>query len=425
MNDLHDYMLKLGAKAKVAAQSLAVTSAAQRQKTILLMANSIREQKNSILQANEKDMQNGQEKGLSSALLDRLLLNSDRVEAMAAGLEAIATLDDPIGQIDDKWQRPNGLEIAKVRTPIGVIGMIYESRPNVTADAAALCIKSANACILRGGSEATNSNQAIHKALITGLKQADMNEDCVQYVETTDRDAVGLMLGGLNGALELIIPRGGKGLVARVQKDARIPVLAHLEGRNHIFVDKDANLDMAKKIIINAKLRRPGICGAVETLLVDEKFTGIGEIIACLQEQNCEVRACERAMKCEKTMQMVSGLKLANDEDFRTEYLDKIINVKIVDGLGSAISHISEYGSNHTDAIITDNQQTATEFLAKVDSAIVIHNASTQFADGGEFGFGAEIGIATGRLHARGPVGAQHLTSYKYCVIGNGQVRPK
>ncbi len=420
MSDLQTYMLGLGQKAKLAAQDLRLAENKTRKTAILAMAEQIQNARHDIIIANEKDMQAGEKKHLGPALLDRLMLDDQRVEAIANGLQAIAELPDTIGEIEKKWTRPNGLEIAKVRTPIGVIGMIYESRPNVTADAAALCIKSANACILRGGSEAINSNKSIHQALTKGLEQAGLAKNCIQYVNTTDREAVGLMLRGLEGNIDLIIPRGGKSLVARVQNDARIPVLAHLEGRNHIFVDKHADIEMTKTIILNAKLRRPGICGAVETLLIDKMAKKhLNEIVEVLQDGGCEIRACE------KTLAQIPDLKLASEQDFQTEYLDKIINIKIVDGLAAALAHIEKYGSNHTDAIITNNEKTAKEFLAKTDSAIVMHNASTQFADGGEFGFGAEIGIATGRLHARGPVGAEHLTSYKYCVLGNGQVRPK
>ena len=352
-------------------------------------------------------------------MLDRLKLDAGRIEAVAASLEAVAALPDPIGQEDARWTQPSGLTFAKVRTPIGVIGMIYESRPNVTADAASLCIKSANACILRGGSEAVRSNTAIHKAITLGLKDAGLPAACVQYVDTTDRAAVGYMLAGLGGAIDLIIPRGGKGLVARVQQDARVPVLAHLEGRNHTYIHKDADFDMARDIIVNAKMRRTGICGSTETMLLDKvALPMLAGLATALTDAGCALKG--DLLACAS----ISNIAPANDDDFQTEYLDAIINIKIVDDIDAAIAHITAYGSNHTDAIVTDNAKTAEKFLASVDSAIVMHNASTQYADGGEFGFGAEIGIATGRLHARGPVGAQHLTSYKYHVLGTGQVRP-
>ncbi|MBL4853734.1 MAG: glutamate-5-semialdehyde dehydrogenase [Robiginitomaculum sp.] len=419
IENLQDYMHTLGQNACTAANTLRLASTEQRTDAIKAMATQVRLAQQNILAANAKDMQAGTAKGLSGAMLDRLKLDETRVLAMADGLEAVAALPDPVGSEDERWTRPNGLTIAKVRTPIGVIGMIYESRPNVTADAASLCLKSANACILRGGSEAVHSNIAIHTALVAGLKSAGLPESCVQYVGTTERDAVGHMLAGLGGRIDLIIPRGGKGLVGRVQKDARVPVLAHLEGRNHTYIHKDANPDMARDIIVNAKMRRPGICGSTETLLLDKNAESMLPMLAeALQTAGCELRGDAAAQN------LVPSINPASETDFMTEHLDAILNIKIVDDLAAALAHIETYGSNHTDAIITENQGAATEFLAKVDSAIVIHNASTQYADGGEFGFGAEIGIATGRLHARGPVGAQHLTSYKYQVLGNGQVRP-
>ncbi len=419
IDNLNDYMNGLGQNARSAANALRLASASQRAEAITAMAGQVRLALPAILAANSKDMQAGAAKGLTSAMLDRLKLDKMRLQAMADGLEAVAALPDPIGAEDERWTRPNGLTIAKVRTPLGVIGMIYESRPNVTADAASLCLKSANACLLRGGSEAINSNIAIHKALISGLSAAGLPETCVQYVNTTDRAAVGHMLGGLDGNIDLIIPRGGKGLVGRVQQDARVPVLAHLEGRNHTYIHKDADPDMARDIIVNAKMRRTGICGATETLLLDKAAADMLPMLAqALTEAGCELRGDTEA-------QALSPLiSPATQTDFMTEHLDAILNVKIVDNLAAALAHIEKYGSHHTDAVITQNADIACEFLAKVDSAIVMHNASTQYADGGEFGFGAEIGIATGRLHARGPVGAQHLTSYKYQVLGNGQVRP-
>jgi len=419
IDNLDSYMKLLGTNARKAADTLRLASGEARTNAILAMAVEVRSAVPEILSANTKDMIAGKDKGLTPAMLDRLKLTDERVENIAQGLEAVAALPDPIGAEDERWTRPNGLTIAKVRTPLGVIGMIYESRPNVTADAASLCIKSANACILRGGSEALHSNVAIHGAIIKGLKSARLPETCVQYVGTTDRDAVGFMLAGLDGNIDLIIPRGGKSLVGRVQKDARVPVLAHLEGRNHTYIHVDADPNMARDIIVNAKMRRTGICGATETLLLDKAALDMLPMLAnALMKAGCELRGDADA--CAK----VNDISSASPQDFMTEHLDAILNIKIVDGLDAALTHIDQYGSNHTDAIITENADAAKTFLTKVDSAIVMHNASTQYADGGEFGFGAEIGIATGRLHARGPVGAQHLTSYKYQVLGTGQTRP-
>jgi len=419
IDNLDSYMKLLSTNARKAADTLRLASGEARTNAILAMAVEVRSAVPEILSANTKDMIAGKDKGLSPAMLDRLKLTDERVKNIAQGLEAVAALPDPIGAEDERWTRPNGLTIAKVRTPLGVIGMIYESRPNVTADAASLCIKSANTCILRGGSEALHSNVAIHSAIIKGLKSAGLPETCVQYVGTTDRDAVGFMLAGLDGNIDLIIPRGGKSLVGRVQKDARVPVLAHLEGRNHTYIHVDADPDMARDIIVNAKMRRTGICGATETLLLDKAALDMLPMLAnALMKAGCELRGDADA--CAK----VNDISSASPQDFMTEHLDAILNIKVVDGLEAALAHIDEYGSNHTDAIITENADTAKTFLTKVDSAIVMHNASTQYADGGEFGFGAEIGIATGRLHARGPVGAQHLTSYKYQVLGTGQTRP-
>ncbi len=419
IDNLEKYMTDLGAKARTAANTLRLASGEARTNAILAMAVQVRKAATEILSNNAKDMAAGADKGLTPAMLDRLKLSDERIEDIATGLEAVAALPDPIGAEDERWTRPNGLTIAKVRTPLGVIGMIYESRPNVTADAASLCIKSANACILRGGSEALHSNIAIHKAITRGLTVAGLPETCVQYVGTTSRDAVGHMLAGLDGNIDLIIPRGGKGLVGRVQQDARVPVLAHLEGRNHTYIHADADPDMARDVLVNAKMRRTGICGSTETLLLDIAALDLLPILAnALLETGCELRGDAQA--CAK----VGTINPASEADFMTEHLDAILNIKIVDGLDAALAHIDQYGSNHTDAIIAQDEAVAQEFLAKVDSAIVMHNASTQYADGGEFGFGAEIGIATGRLHARGPVGAQHLTSYKYQVLGTGQTRP-
>ena len=342
-----------------------------------------------------------------------------RVEAMATGIEEIAALPDPVGTVLAAWDRPNGLHIERVRTPLGVIGIIYESRPNVTADAGALCLKAGNAAILRGGSDSFRTSGAIHACLVAGLEAAGLPKEAIQFVPTRERIAVGYMLSGLNGAIDVIVPRGGKSLVARVQAEARVPVFAHLEGICHIYVDRDADLEMAKAIVVNAKMRRPGVCGAVETLLVDGKVadTHLKPLIVALKEAGCMVRGDERSRA------VVPGVTPATEGDWSTEYLDAIISVKVVDGIKEAIDHIERYGSHHTDAIITNDQAAADRFLSRVDSAIVLHNASTQFADGGEFGMGAEIGIATGKMHARGPVGVEQLTSFKYRVRGTGQVR--
>jgi len=380
----------------------------------------IRAQADDILTANAEDCTQAEAKGLSAAMIDRLKLDISRVEAIAKSLEDIAAMDDPIGAVDKTWTQPNGIKFAKVRVPIGVIGMIYESRPNVTADAGALCLKSGNACILRGGSESARSNRAIHTALMAGLKDSGLPETAVQLIQTTDRAAVGLLLQGLNDCVDLIIPRGGKSLIARVQSDARVPVLAHLEGLCHSYVDGGADMTKALDIVENAKLRRTGVCGSTETLLIDTAIAGeyLPQIHARLSARDCEFRGDARACA------ITPAMTLATDEDFRTEHLAAILNVAIVDGIDGALAHVTEYSSGHTDAIITEDASAAQRFLNDVDSAIVIHNASTQFADGGEFGFGAEIGIATGRLHARGPVGAEHLTTYKYQLRGNGQTRP-
>lgn len=418
-DDLAAYLNAIGIEAKLAANILRLASNDQRNTAIIAMAKNVRNARESIIGANAEDMRLGAQKGLSAAMLDRLKLDADRIESIASGLEAIAALPDPISAEDERWTRPNGLTMVKVRTPIGVIGMIYESRPNVTADAASLCLKSGNACVLRGGSEALRSNTAIHQALVKGMLEAELPTSSVQYINTTDRDAVGHMLAGLNGSVDLIIPRGGKGLVARVQSDARVPVLAHLEGLNHTYIHADADPDMARDVVLNAKMRRTGICGSTETVLIDEAALPVlPGILGALKDAGCKIKGDEKARTID------NSLEVATDTDFRTEYLDAIINVKVVANIEEALAHIAEYGSGHTDAIITPSDEAAQKFLSSVDSAIVLHNASTQYADGSEFGFGAEIGIATGKLHARGPVGAQHLTSFKYHVLGNGQVRP-
>jgi glutamate-5-semialdehyde dehydrogenase len=373
-----------------------------------------------ILAANAEDMRDAQSASLSAALLDRLKLDERRVEATARGLEDIVALEDPIGTVIAEWTRPNGLRISRVRVPLGVIGIIYESRPNVTADAGALCLKSGNAAILRGGSESRRSSAAIHACLVKGLIEAGLPATAIQLVPTADRAAVGEMLGGMQDYIDVLVPRGGKSLVARVQAEARVPVIGHLEGNCHVYVDRDADLAMARKITVNAKMRRTGICGAAETLLVDRASaaTQLAPLIGDLLGAGCEVRGDERVQAVD------ARVKPATELDWSTEYLEAIIAVRVVDGVDEAIAHIARYGSSHTDAIVTANEATAERFLARVDSAIVLHNASTQFADGGEFGMGAEIGISTDRFHARGPVGVEQLTSYKYRVQGTGQIRP-
>jgi glutamate-5-semialdehyde dehydrogenase len=384
------------------------------------MAAAVRAQKAAILAANAEDISEAKAAGADQAFLDRLALNDARVEGIAAGIEAVQALKDPVGAVMETWTRPNGLQIERVRVPLGVIGIIYESRPNVTADAGALCLKSGNAAILRGGSDSARSSRAIHAALEQGLREAGLPEAAISLVPTRDRSAVGLMLGGLDGNVDVIVPRGGKSLVARVQTEARVPVFAHLEGVCHVYVDGAASLAMAKSIVLNAKMRRTGVCGAAETLLVDRACaaTHLKPLIEMLIDAGCEIRG-DQAVRA-----VDSRVKPATEEDWSTEYLDAIIAAKVVDGVDAAIAHIERYGSHHTDAIVTGDAAAAEKFLAQVDSAIVLHNASTQFADGGEFGFGAEIGIATGRLHARGPVGVDQLTTFKYRIRGSGQIRP-
>ena len=413
-------MGEIGRSARAAARTLALAAPAQKDRALERMAAAVRAQKAQILAANAEDLGEARSGGLSGAFLDRLALNDARVEAMAAGIEAVRALQDPVGRITETWTRPNGMTIERVRVPLGVIGIIYESRPNVTADAGALCLKSGNAAILRGGSDSLRTSHAILVALTQGLREAGLPEASIQLVPTRDRAAVGLMLGGLDGNIDVLVPRGGKSLVARVQAEARMPVFAHLEGVCHVYVDKAASLDMAKKIVLNAKMRRTGVCGAAETLLVDRAAaaTHLKPLVEMLIEAGCEIRGDKAAQGLD------SRVKPASEEDWATEYLDAIIAAKVVDGVSGAIEHIERYGSHHTDAIVTDDQATAERFLREVDSAIVLHNASTQFADGGEFGFGAEIGIATGRLHARGPVGVEQLTTFKYRIRGNGQIRP-
>ncbi len=420
-NDIAAVMTALGQRAKAAGQVLGTTDAATKNKALHAMAAAIRARTDTIISENEKDMAGGQEKGLSKAMLDRLLLTPDRIETMAAGIEAIAALEDPVGSIMTEWDQPtNGLHIERVRVPIGVIGIIYESRPNVTADAGALCLKSGNAVILRGGSESFYSSRAIHACLEQGLAAAGLPTEAIQIIPTTDRAAVGYLLSQMMDTVDIVIPRGGKNLIARVQQEARVPVLGHLEGLCHIYIDKDADAQKAIDVTVNAKLRRTGICGAAETVLIDkacDRALAAG-VIKALLDAGCEVRG-DSAIQA-----LDPRVTAANDADWTTEYLDTIIAAAEVDGVDGAAQHIAQYGSNHTESIITESQSTADTFLRNVDSAIVMHNASTQFADGGEFGMGAEIGIATGKLHARGPVGVEQLTSFKYVVRGTGQVRP-
>ena len=419
-SDIGAAMADIGRNARSVARVLALAPATQKNQALEAMAAAIRTEASAILAANAEDIAEARAAGMSGAFLDRLTLNKDRVEAMATGVEVIGRLKDPVGAVMDAWTRPNGMTIERVRVPLGVIGIIYESRPNVTADAGTLCLKSGNAAILRGGSDSLSSSRAIHAALVKGLTEAGLPPAAIQLIPTRDRAAVGLMLGGLDGNIDVIVPRGGKGLVARVQAEARLPVFAHLEGVCHVYVDKAASLDMAKKIVLNAKMRRTGVCGAAETLLVDRAAaaTQLKPLIDMLIEAGCEVRGDKETQAADKRV------KPASEDDWSAEYLDAIIAAAVVDGVDEAITHIERYGSHHTDAIVTDDGEAAEKFLAQVDSAIVLHNASTQFADGGEFGFGAEIGIATGRLHARGPVGVEQLTTFNYRIRGSGQIRP-
>ncbi|WP_150525286.1 glutamate-5-semialdehyde dehydrogenase [Roseibium sediminis] len=418
--DVTELMAELGRRARAATRTLATAPTEAKNAALKNMASAMRAATPDILAANAIDLETMRANGQTDAFLDRGTLTKERVEAIAKALEDIAELDDPVGTVIAGWDRPNGLHIERVRTPLGVIGVIYESRPNVTADAGALCLKAGNAVILRGGSDTINSNRAIHAALQKGLEQAGLPGDAIQIVPIADRAAVGEMLKGLEGNLDVIVPRGGKSLVARVQTEARVPVFAHLEGLVHIFIDKAADLSKARDIVLNSKLRRTGICGALETLLVDESLADsfLPELMAALQEKDCCIRGDAR------TQTVGNGIEAATDEDWTTEYLDKILSVKVVSGLDEAMDHIARYSSSHTDCIITEDPAAAETFLNEVDSAIVLHNASTQFADGGEFGMGAEIGIATGRMHARGPVGVEQLTSFKYKVRGSGQTRP-
>ncbi|WP_279100302.1 glutamate-5-semialdehyde dehydrogenase [Bartonella apis] len=419
MAGLHDNLLKMGRDARSASRTLALSPSKQKTQALEAIAKNIRDHQADILAANAKDIEKAKKNGMSAALVDRLLLDEKRISSIADAVHTIANLPDPVGEIMSEWKRPNGLEIQRVRTPLGVIGVIYESRPNVTADAGALCLKAGNAVILRGGSDSFLSSKAIHEAMVEGLKFAGLPEQSIQFVNTVDRDAVGELLTGLDGNIDVIVPRGGKSLVARVQKEARVPVFSHLEGLCHIYVDKSANLDMAKKIIINAKLRRTGICGAVETILVDQAIADkIIPVLIALQQAGCEIRASE------DLVDKIPGAKLATEADWSTEYLDAIVSIKTVNGVEGAIDHINRYSSHHTESIIAEDKKAVDLFFRSLDSAILMHNASTQFADGGEFGFGGEIGIATGKMHARGPIGVEQLTTFQYRVNGNGQIRP-
>ncbi len=419
-DDVESVMLEIGRRAKAASRPLAVAGAERKHAALIAMADAIVARMGEILAANAIDLENARETGVASAFIDRLTLTEGRIRDMANGIRAIAEIKDPVGDVIAEWDRPNGLHIERVRTPLGVIGVIYESRPNVTADAGALCLKAGNAVILRGGSDSFHSSGAIHACLVEGLKAAGLPEHAIQIVPVADRAAVGAMLSGLAGTIDVIVPRGGKSLVARVQNEARVPVFAHLEGLCHIYVDASADLAMAEKIVVNAKMRRTGICGAAETLLIDRNDAErlVKPLLSALLATGCEARVSDELAGS------VDGLKAATDEDWATEYLDAIISVKLVDGISGAIEHIATWSSAHTEAVIAEDAAVVERFFAEIDSAILLHNASTQFADGGEFGMGGEIGIATGKMHARGPVGVEQLTSFKYRVRGAGQVRP-
>jgi glutamate-5-semialdehyde dehydrogenase len=417
--DLVGVMADIGRRARAAARKLALASTRDKDAALEAMGQAIRAATPAILAANAEDIAEARSRGATAAFIDRLMLDEQRVAAMAEGIDVVAGLEDPVGAVIDAWDRPNGMRIERVRAPLGVIGVIYESRPNVTADAASLCLKAGNAVILRGGSDSFRSARAIHAALVDGIRSAGLPGDAVQLVPTRDRAAVGLMLQGLAGAIDVIVPRGGKDLVARVQAEARVPVFAHLDGNCHVYVDKGAEPGMAKSIVLNAKMRRTGICGAAESLLIDRAIAPqlLAPLVGMLIDAGCEVRGDADTQAADPRV------RPATEQDWATEYLDAIIATKVVDGVDDAIAHIERYGSHHTDAIVTADHVAAEKFLREVDSAIVLHNASTQFADGGEFGFGAEIGIATGRLHARGPVGVEQLTTFKYRVRGSGQIR--
>ena len=417
--DTGTLMRDLGRDARAAARILALASPEAKTRALRSAAAAVRADNNAILEANARDVAQAKARGTAAAFIDRLLLNGARIEAMARSIEAIAALPDPVGMVLERFERPNGLAIEKVSTPLGVVGVIYESRPNVTADAGALCLKAGNAVILRGGSESFATSATIHNCLVRGLSDAGLPEAAITRVPVRDRAAVGDMLAGLDGAIDVIVPRGGKSLVARVQAEARVPVFAHLEGIVHVYVHAAADADKARAIVINSKMRRTGICGAAETLLVDRACadTLLAPLVRALGDAGCAVRGDDAVQKCDPRVAPATAA------DWTTEYLDAVISVRVVDGIGAAMDHIAAHGSHHTDCIVTEDGDAAARFLAEVDSAIVLHNASTQFADGGEFGFGAEIGIATGRMHARGPVGVRQLTSFKYVVRGNGQIR--
>ncbi|WP_455466264.1 glutamate-5-semialdehyde dehydrogenase [Bartonella sp. B39] len=416
---LEEQMKDMGRKARCAAAALAVMSSEQKNKALEMIALCLEDQSDEILRANHQDLENAAQNNLKVAMIDRLKLDEGRLRAIIDSVRQVACLPDPVGQVISEWTRPNGLHISRIRTPLGVIGIIYESRPNVTIDASVLCLKAGNAAILRGGSDGFHSAQALHSALVRGLEEAGLSKDAIQMVETKDRDAVGEMLKGLNGAIDVIVPRGGKSLVARVQSDARVPIFAHLEGICHIYIDKSADLNMARDIVLNAKLRRTGICGAVETVLIDSQaLQKFFPVLVALQEKGCEIRVTEDIVS------LMPEARLASEEDWSQEYLDAILSVKTVEGVEGAIAHIKRYSSGHTESIIAEDMAVVEKFFNHLDSAILLHNASTQFADGGEFGFGMEIGIATGKMHARGPIGVEQLTSFQYHIKGNGQVRP-
>ena len=418
--ELEDELILMGKNARKASQILTLATSEIKNNALEAMADDIEKNKENIIAANIKDIEKARVNNISKSFLDRLILNDERIKSISDGLREIIKIEDPIGQIMSTWDRPNGLNIERVRTPLGVIGVIYESRPNVTADAGALCLKAGNAVILRGGSESYYSSSAIYSSLKNGLIKAGLPEHSIQIIPTIDRNAVGYLLSGLDETIDVVVPRGGKSLVERVQNEAKVPVFGHLEGICHIYIDEDADIKKAQEVTVNAKMRRTGICGAAETLLIDKKNAEIflPNIANALKGMDCELRGCDNSLK------IVSDMTPAQESDWSTEYLDAIISIKIVDGVRGAIEHINSYSTSHTDSIITENSDTANIFLREIDSAIVMHNASTQFADGGEFGMGAEIGIATGRFHARGPVGVEQLTSFKYVVRGSGQVRP-
>lgn len=418
--ELEDELILMGKNARKASQILTLAKSEIKNNALEAMADDIEKNKENIIAANIKDIEKAKANNISKSFLDRLILNDERIKSISDGLREIIKIEDPIGQIMSTWDRPNGLNIERVRTPLGVIGVIYESRPNVTADAGALCLKAGNAVILRGGSESYYSSGAIYNSLKNGLIKAGLPEHSIQIIPTVDRNAVGYLLSGLNESIDVVVPRGGKSLVERVQNEAKVPVFGHLEGICHIYIDEDADIKKAQEVTVNAKMRRTGICGAAETLLIDKKNAEIvlPKIANALKDMDCELRGCDNSLK------IISDMTPAQESDWSTEYLDAIISIKIVDGVRGAIEHINSYSTSHTDSIITENSDTANIFLREIDSAIVMHNASTQFADGGEFGMGAEIGIATGRFHARGPVGVEQLTSFKYVVRGSGQVRP-